>query len=324
MGTVTALRPAAAGVTIGQAVRSWETHLRTTPIGKAGTRYASGHTIRAYTTTVGLVCDADMPVAELATAAGATKLRTAFTDRWGQAAVATRNAKRAALVKFITYLQDAGLLDTEAAPMQGIDPAGTGASRPRTRPRTEIAALIDDKRHGLRERALWALTYESFARADEVLQLDIEDLNLRNRSARTTGKGGDEALIMWDTTAARLLARLVRGRTSGPVFLTSRRGKGEATGQIERAHLAADGRKRLSYDRALELLKAATGGWTLHDLRHSGISHALEDGVPMPVVMAKSRHKDLASFRRYANPSIEYAQRQVEEARRRNERGGAR
>ncbi|QIZ35913.1 site-specific integrase [Saccharopolyspora sp. ASAGF58] len=324
MGTVTELRSTPAGVTVGEAVRAFETHLRTTPINRAGDRYASAHTVRAYTTAVGLVLPAAMPVAELATGDGALRLRTAFTDRWGTAAVATRNAKRAALLKFVDYCQGAGLLDGDADPMAGIDPAGTAASQPRTRPRTGIDALLADTGHGLRERALWALAYESYARAEELLQLNVENLNLRNRSARTVGKGGDEAVIMWDVGAARLLARLVRGRASGPVFLTERRGKGEATGQIERGNLAGDGRKRLSYDRALQLLKAASGGWTLHDLRHSGISHALEDGVPMPVVMAKSRHRDLASFRRYANPSLEYAQRQVEQARRRSQRGGPR
>lgn len=321
MGTVTKLR-SSSGVAVGEAVLAFAEHLRTTPINAAGTRYASKHTLRAYTQAVRLVLPDEMPVAELATETGATRLRTAFAERWGNAAPATRNAKRAALLKFLDYCQGAGLLDAAANPMAGIDPAGKAASTPRTRPRSEIAALIADEDHGLRERALWALLYESFARADEVLRLDIGDLDLRNRSARTTGKGGERALIMWDTGAAKLLARLIRGRTAGPVFVTSRRGKGEATGQIEREHLATDGRKRLSYDRALELLKAATGGWTLHDLRHSGISHALEDGVPMPVVMAKSRHRDLASFRRYANPSIEWAQRQVEQARRRSERGG--
>jgi hypothetical protein len=47
------------------------------------------------------------------------------------------------------------------------------------------------------------------------------------------------------------------------------------------------------------------------------------DGQFYASLGAKSRHRDLASFRRYANPSIEYARRQVEEAKRCS-RGSAR
>ena len=42
----------------------------------------------------------------------------------------------------------------------------------------------------LRERALWRLLYDSGARADEVLGLDVGDLDLANRQARARTKGG--------------------------------------------------------------------------------------------------------------------------------------
>ena len=30
-------------------------------------------------------------------------------------------------------------------------------------------------------------------------------------------------------------------------------------------------------------------GWTLHDLRHSALTHAAEDGMPTPMLMTKSK-----------------------------------
>ena len=39
--------------------------------------------------------------------------------------------------------------------------------------------------HGLRERVLWR-KYETAARAEEILSLDIEDLDLEFRGARVT------------------------------------------------------------------------------------------------------------------------------------------
>jgi integrase len=97
----------------------------------------------------------------------------------------------------------------------------------------------------LRERALWLLLYDSAARAEEALGLDVEDLDLANRQARARTNGGQTRPLHFQTTAARLLAQLTRGRDLGPVFVTYRR-PGRA-----RAPAASDldpvtGRARLS------------------------------------------------------------------------------
>ncbi|WP_245664089.1 tyrosine-type recombinase/integrase [Nocardia arthritidis] len=42
----------------------------------------------------------------------------------------------------------------------------------------------------LRDRGLWHLLYESSARAEEVLMLDVSDLDMANRCAVVTRKGG--------------------------------------------------------------------------------------------------------------------------------------
>src|SRR2546423_1050119 len=67
------------------------------------------------------------------------------------------------------------------------------------------------------------------------------------------------------------------------------------------------GRARLSYRRAAELFETATrppanpgvtdvgelehrGGWTLHQLRHSALTHEAEDGTNTPTLLQRSRH----------------------------------
>ncbi len=75
----------------------------------------------------------------------------------------------------------------------------------------------------LRERALWRMLYETAARSAEVLRLDVPNLDLPNRRARVRRKGGQLDTIVWQTGTARLLPRLLKGRKSGPVFLTERR-----------------------------------------------------------------------------------------------------
>jgi integrase len=70
---------------------------------------------------------------------------------------------------------------------------------------------------------LWRLLNETAARANELLALDVTDLDLANWRARVHSKGGAVEWVFWQTGSAQLLPRLLAGRTSGPVFLGSRR-----------------------------------------------------------------------------------------------------
>ena len=56
----------------------------------------------------------------------------------------------------------------------------------------------------LREKTLWRLLYESAARADSVLSLDIEDLDRPAKRGKITAKGGVVRWIQWQSGAARL------------------------------------------------------------------------------------------------------------------------
>jgi hypothetical protein len=61
----------------------------------------------------------------------------------------------------------------------------------------------------------------------------------------------------------------------------------------------------LSYRRAADLFSAATNGWTLHQLRHSALTHAAEHGTNTPILLARSRHASVRSLERYARPGPE-------------------
>jgi D-arabinose 1-dehydrogenase-like Zn-dependent alcohol dehydrogenase len=149
-------------------------------------------------------------------------------------------------------------------------------------------------------------TTEDFTRNgqhyEELLQLDVEHLDVANRQTQIIGKGGAAERIRWDSEAARLLIRLVAGRRRGPVFLA------DLAPSPARQPTAGDvdpdtGRARLSYRRAAELFKAASGGRTLHKLRHSRLTHLAEAGEDVTLIKALSRHGSLRSLERYVNPS---------------------
>jgi integrase/recombinase XerC/integrase/recombinase XerD len=115
-------------------------------------------------------------------------------------------------------------------------------------------------------------------------------------------KGGAADIIVWQTGTARLLPRLLQGRRTGPVFLTHRR----ARMPLPTADLdPATGRARLSYRRAAEVFGQASGGATLHQLRHSALTHAAEDGANTATLLAYSGHTSVTSLARYARVSPE-------------------
>ncbi|MED7931103.1 site-specific integrase [Nonomuraea sp. LP-02] len=176
--------------------------------------------------------------------------------------------------------------------------------------KTAIDRLIARRDFGLREKTLYRLLFETAARAEEILALNIEDLDLTARQARVKVKGArgktrrrgqareDFVLetVYWDAGAARLLPRLLKGRTQGPVFVTHRHpGPGKAIGP--RDVCPDTGLARQSYGQARALLDQHTAlngpgtGWDLHEFRHSARTHLGGVGASLLMLMAKSRHR---------------------------------
>jgi len=176
----------------------------------------------------------------------------------------------------------------------------------------------------LRDKALWRMLYETAARAEEILGLDVPDLDLPSKRGRVISKGGTTDWVHWQTGTAMLLPRLLAGRREGPVFLTARKpGHTVASGDL----CPATRRARLSYRRAaqsFELFVTCAGagqrasreleevhGWTLYQLRHSLLAHEAEDGTSTPMLPPRSRHASIRSLERYARPGPEAVARHV-------------
>ncbi len=218
------------------------------------------------------------------------------------ASPATWNRVLATVRSFTAYARRQGWIDHEVT--QGLERRHVVEDHTRAMPREELDRLFVRRDVNLRDRCLWRLLYETGARANEVLNLNVEDVDLDAKRAIITSKGGDRDVLHFQTGSARLLPKIINGRTSGPLFLS------ETTPAAVRAPATLDrdpqtGRARLSYRRAAEVFSAAAAGRTLHQLRHSAITHLAEAGVPLPLLMAKSRHESLRTLQRYAKPSVD-------------------
>ena len=229
-----------------------------------------------------------------------------FAGRWGQAAPSTWNVKRSALRAAAAYWTAQGWTGADVAGM--LRRRRTAPDRDRALSRAKVERLLTDEKIPLRERTLWRLLYESAARSAEVLAARRRGPGPRQPPRPGPGKGGAVDVIVWQTGTARLLPRLLKGRTSGPVFVTERRTRLP----LAPCDVDPSGRARLSYTHAERLFKVASGGATLHQLRHSALSHDAEDGTSTPMLMARSGHTSVRSLAKYARVSPEALQRHQE------------
>ncbi|NQE72579.1 tyrosine-type recombinase/integrase [Nocardia gamkensis] len=227
-----------------------------------------------------------------------------FTYVWGAKSAKTFNIRLTALGSAFAYWREQQWLVGDPLIRVRARPAPPDTSKALSRDR--VARILGSDAP-LRERVLWHLLYESSARAEEVLRLDVADLDTANRCAVVTRKGGAREVIAWQTGTARLLPRMLAGRKSGPLFLTDRKARPSvAVNDID----PTTGRARLSYRRAAELFEEHTavfdgGPYTLHQLRHSRLTHAAEEGASTPVLMKLSGHTSVRSLAKYARVSDE-------------------
>ena len=232
----------------------------------------------------------------------------AFTAAaWGQCGPATWNRHVATLRSFTAFARRRGWLTADPAGV--LERRNEPADRTKAIARSSLERLFRREDVAIREKCLWRLLYETAARAQEVLSADIEDLDLENKRLRVRRKGGDSDWLHFQSGSARLLPRLIGDRDRGPIFLADRRpGPARAPAALDLCPIT--GRGRLSYERSAYLfkqhsLKLSTTGWTLHQLRHSALTHLAEAGVNLPLLMAKSGHENLRSLQKYARPSAE-------------------
>jgi site-specific recombinase XerD len=143
-----------------------------------------------------------------------------FADRYRHAAPATWNRELATLRSAIAWWTKQGWLDTY--PTATLERRREHPDPTRALTRRQIESLWRRTDVSLREKALWRLLYETAARANEVLGLDVADLDLASKRGRVRSKGGALEWVFWQTGTAQLLPRLLSGRTAGPVFLADR------------------------------------------------------------------------------------------------------
>lgn len=288
-GKVVALRPET--VTVEAAARRFLSERDLAP----STRRVYGASLDALAAEVG----PDIPLTDVT----ASLIEAHLRSRYAKTTPATYNRQIATLRSFFGWAQRRHLIATD--PTDELERRKERrtvrqATTQRAIPYPDLEALWSRKDIALREKLLWRMLYETAGRTSEVLSINVENLDSAERCATVVGKGGGVEYLHWATGTARLLPRHLGDRTNGPLFLADRPPR-IATAKADLD--PASGHARLSYRRAAELFTEASGGWTLHQLRHSVLTHLAEEGVDVALLRAKSRHASLRSLERYVRPS---------------------
>jgi integrase/recombinase XerD len=208
----------------------------------------------------------------------------------GRALIAVRGFHRFAV--------DEGIATTD--PSLRVTPASNAKRLPKALTYEQVHRLLQasgdgETPSGLRDRALVEVLYGTGVRISEAIGIDLDDLNIHDRSIVVTGKGNKQRLVpLGDYAISALEDYFVRGR---PVLVL----KGKGTPAV---FVNARG-ARLSRQSAYAVVHHAAMRANLsvevspHTLRHSYATHLLQGGADVRVVQELLGHASVTTTQIY-------------------------
>ncbi|MEO6996567.1 MAG: tyrosine recombinase XerC [Terracoccus sp.] len=170
-----------------------------------------------------------------------------------------------------------------------------------------VRADDDDPVH-VRDRAVLELLYASGIRVGELVGLDIDDLDLRERLVRVMGKGSKERIVPFGVPASVALTAWLDARPrlvttgSGPALFLGRRGRRVDPRQV----------REVVHELLSHLPDAPDLG--PHGLRHSAATHLLDGGADLRMVQELLGHASLATTQIYTHVSVDRLRSSYEQA----------
>lgn len=196
------------------------------------------------------------------------------------------------------------MLDGDVAASVPVPSRGT--SIPKALSIDEVSRLIEACPNGeaasplqLRDRALVEMLYSTGARITELLDLDVDDLDVKNQLVLVRGKGGKERIVPLGVPALEALNHyIVRARTplnkkGSPALFLNR--NGARMGRQSGFKVVSEAAER-----------AGLGHVSPHSLRHSFATHLLEGGADVRVVQELLGHASVATTQIYTKVTPEH------------------
>jgi len=194
----------------------------------------------------------------------------------------------------------------EIDPSQRISPPATSKRLPKGLTYEQVHQLLKvagdtDSSNGLRDRALIEVLYGTGVRISEAVGLDLDDLNIADRSIVVTGKGSKQRLVPLGAFAISALEDyFVRGR---PALITKGRGTPAVFVNARGARLS----RQSAYSVVSQAAERAHLGVEIspHTLRHSYATHLLQGGADVRVVQELLGHASVTTTQIYTAVTAE-------------------
>ena len=218
---------------------------------------------------------------------------------------------------FFEYLLIEGII--KLSPAQNINSPKSAQLLPKAMDADLVQRLLDFKPNGLievRDKAIAELLYSSGLRLSEVCTLDVQDLELKERVCRVTGKGNKMRVVPVGKKAIQAIRD----------WLIHRKELKNSKSSSSEAMFLNNKGKRISarsIQLRLEKLCAQRGlpGINPHMLRHSFASHVLESSGDLRAVQEMLGHADIATTQIYTKLDFQHLSKVYDSAHPRARKG---
>lgn len=203
----------------------------------------------------------------------------------------TKDGKRRIISSFFSYLLNNGYLP-DGNPMVRVDPIEYTATVRQALSAREVEKLRIACGTNVRDNAVLELFLATGCRVSEVVNMKLEDVDLKAESVKVLGKGDKERIVFLGARAIEFLEQYIGDRREGPVILSSRAPhqglKKNALENIIRAISKRAGLERRVFP---------------HLLRHTFATRALNKGMPLAGLCDLMGHASVETTRIYAKNS---------------------
>jgi len=232
----------------------------------------------------------------------------------------TKNQRLSAIISFSEYAQNR---DFDAASVFRCSVIKIPMKKAQKKQRAifsvqEVSTLLrlpdDNKETGLRDKVLLSLMYASGARAQEVCDLTVGNVQVNPKGATLNikGKGGKSRRIGIPNTCAKMLQQYIihkriESKPDRHIFSS------QTHEQMTVSCIEGVFKKYVSQAKVENPSLFREDGYPPHSMRHSTASHMLEAGVPIVVIKNFLGHASLQSTQIYAELSQNTVDRHLKE-----------
>ena len=202
----------------------------------------------------------------------------------------TKDQKRRIASSFFAFLHNRGYISKN--PMIMVDPIKYVSEIRESLTQREIEKMRIACGTNIRDNLVLELFLATGCRVSEIVEMKVEDIDLKNGYVKVLGKGQKERIVFFSDRALEYLELYLNGRNRGSVILS-----------IRAPHQGLKKNALENIIRSIAKRAGITRRVFPHLLRHTFATRALNKGMPLPTLCDIMGHSSTDTTRIYAKNS---------------------